>query len=81
MDAQDNGVEFHYSWLLVLIALVGLIQVDIGDHPPIPTGSKQFSGNLLYFAIFLFLNFWGHFEGLNEVFSGSITSMKFKGSE
>jgi hypothetical protein len=81
MDAQDNGVEFHYSWLLVLIALVGLIQVDIGGHPPIPTGSKQSSGNLLYFAVFRFLNFWGHFEGLNEVFSGSSTSMKLEGSE
>jgi hypothetical protein len=22
-DAQDNGTEFHYSWLLILIALVG----------------------------------------------------------
>jgi hypothetical protein len=48
-----------------------LIQVDIGGHPPCPTGSKQFSGNfgnLLFLAVF---NFWGHFEGLNEGFSGS----------
>jgi hypothetical protein len=22
-DAKDNGTEFHYSWLLILIALVG----------------------------------------------------------
>jgi hypothetical protein len=22
-DAQDNGTKFHYSWLLILIALVG----------------------------------------------------------
>jgi hypothetical protein len=53
----------------------GLIQVDIGGHPPIPTGSKQSSGNLLFLAVFRFLNFWGHFEGLNEVFFGSSTSM------
>jgi hypothetical protein len=45
-----------------------LIQVDIGGHPPFPNGSKQFSGhfgNLLFLAGF---HFWGHFEGLNEVF-------------
>jgi hypothetical protein len=46
----------------------GLIQVDIGGHPPFPNGSKQFSGhfgNLLFLAGF---NFRGHFEGLNEGF-------------
>jgi hypothetical protein len=48
-----------------------MIQVDIGGHPPFPTGSKQYSGifgNLLFLAGF---NFRGHFEGLNEGFSGS----------
>jgi hypothetical protein len=35
----------------------GLIQVDICGHPPIPTGSKQSSSNLLFLAIFQFLNF------------------------
>jgi hypothetical protein len=47
----------------------GLIQVDIGGHPPFPNGSKQFSGhfgNLLFLAGF---HFRGHFEGLNEFFS------------
>jgi hypothetical protein len=45
-----------------------MIQVDIGGHPPFPTGSKQFSGNfgnLLFLAVF---NFRGHFEDLNEGF-------------
>jgi hypothetical protein len=34
-----------------------LIQVDIGGHPPFPTGSKQFFGsfgNLLFLAVFNF---------------------------
>jgi len=45
--------------------------VDIGGHPLLSTGSKQFSanfGNLLFLAVF---NFWGHFKGLNEDFSGT----------
>jgi hypothetical protein len=49
--------------------------VDIGGHPPIPTGTKPSFDNLLFLAGFQFLNFWGHFEGLNEVLSRSITSM------
>jgi hypothetical protein len=69
------------QWIPLLPKEGGLIQVDIGGHPPIPTGSKQFSGNLLFLAVFWFLNFWGHFEGLNEVFSGLSTSMIAKGSD
>ena len=52
-----------------------IIQVDIGGHPPFPTGSKQFSGNfgnLLFLAGF---NFRGHFEGPNECFLISRFSM------
>jgi hypothetical protein len=46
----------------------GLIQVDIGGHPPFPTGSKQFSGNfgnLLFLAVF---SLRSRFEALNDVF-------------
>jgi len=45
-----------------------LIQVDIGGHPPFPTGSKQCSGNfgnLLFLVVF---NFLSRFEALNDVF-------------
>jgi hypothetical protein len=68
------------QWRPLLPKEGGLIQVDIGGHPPFPTGSKQFSGNfgnLLFLAVF---NFRGHFEGLNEGFLGSIFSMISKGS-
>jgi hypothetical protein len=57
------------QWRPLLPKEGGLIQVDIDGHPPIPTGSKQFFGNLLFLAVFRVLNFWGHFEGLNEDFS------------
>jgi hypothetical protein len=52
-----------------------LIQVDIGGHPPFPTGSKQFSGhfgNLLFLAVFWVLNFWSRFEALNDIFWGML---------
>ena len=48
-----------------------MIQVDISGHPPIQIGSKQSSDNLLFLAVFRFLKFRGHFEGLNEGFTGS----------
>jgi hypothetical protein len=53
-------------------------RIDLGGYRWPPTYSnwlKTISGNLLFLAVFRFLNFWGHFEGLNEVFSRSRTSM------
>ena len=58
------------QWRSFLTKEGGLIQVDIGGHPPFPTHSKQFSGNfgnLLFLVVF---NLRGHFEGLNEGFYG-----------
>ena len=53
----------------------GMIQVDIGSHPPIPLGAPplslsvfQFRRNLLFLAVFRVLNFWSRFEALNDVF-------------
>jgi hypothetical protein len=63
------------QWRPLLPKEGGLIQVDIGGHPPFPNGSKQFSGNfgnLLFLAGF---NFRGHFEGPNEGFS------RYRGSQ
>jgi hypothetical protein len=56
-----------------------MIQVHIGGHSPILTGSKQAYGNLLFLAGFRFLNFQSHFEDLNESFLGSRTSMIVEG--
>jgi hypothetical protein len=64
-------VEEHFLFLfgfLMNYYFINLIQVDIGGYPPIPTGIKQSSGNLLFLAGFRFLNFRGHFEGLNDIF-------------
>jgi hypothetical protein len=58
-----------------------MIQVDIGGHPPFPTGSNQFSGNFGHLLFLASFNLWGHFEGLNEGFLGSIFSMIAKGSD
>jgi hypothetical protein len=45
------------QWIPLIPKDGGLIQVDIGGHPPSPTGSKQFSGNfgnLLFLAVLTF---------------------------
>jgi hypothetical protein len=59
----------------------GMIQVDIGGHPPIPRGSPPlllsvflFPCNLLFLAVFQVLNFRSHFEALNDVFFMLVTN-------
>jgi hypothetical protein len=56
------------KWIPFLPNEEVLIQVNISGHLPIPTGSKQFFGNLLFLVVFRVLNFRGYFEGLNNVF-------------
>ena len=63
------------QWIPFLPKEGGLIQMDIGGHPPFPTGSKQFFGNfgnLLFLAVFWVLNFQSRFEALNDIFWASI---------
>jgi hypothetical protein len=50
--------------------------VYFGRHPPIPTLSKQFVGNLLFLVLFMVPNFRRHFEGLNVEFSRPVTLVK-----
>jgi hypothetical protein len=64
LKPQECGVK----QIITIDKALYLIQVGIGGHPPFPTSSKQFYanfGNLLFLAVF---NFWGQFEGLNDVF-------------
>jgi hypothetical protein len=63
------------QWRPLLPKDGGLIQVDIGGHPPFPAGSKQLSSNfdnLLFLAVFRVLNFRSRFEALNDVFWGML---------
>jgi hypothetical protein len=76
-NKASNSPRFRFSnhfplspgnstqWRPLLLKEGGLIQVDIGGHPPSPTGPKHVSGNLLFLVVF---NFRGHFEALNNVF-------------
>jgi hypothetical protein len=63
------GVPFFLSWklsfqpnlpkaMLPLSSSFGLIQMDIGGHPPIPTGSHAVFIIGSYFLDFRVLNFW-----------------------
>ena len=48
-----------------------LIQVDIDGYPPIPLAQKQLIQFGSFSTIFRVLNFWGHFEALNDIFLDS----------
>lgn len=67
--------SIHLVKKSVAVRIHLLIQVDIGGHTHIPLGPPplllsvfQFPHSLLFLAIFRVLNFWSHFEALNNVF-------------
>jgi hypothetical protein len=68
------------QWRPLLPKEGGLIQVDIGGHPPFLVASKQLFGNfrnLLCLAFFWLLIFKSHFEALNNIFLGMSQSQNF----
>ena len=45
-DAQEKGRTFHYSWLLILIALIGWkepIEMQFIDVPPSMSGTARYA--------------------------------------
>ena len=51
----------------------GVIQVDVGGQPPIPTSSHTIFILAILFLSFWVLNFWGRFEALNNIFGACHT--------
>jgi hypothetical protein len=60
--------EIFTQWIQLLPKGGGLIQEEIGGHPPIPFAQNRgfHLGN--FSTSFWVLNFWGRFEALNNVF-------------
>jgi hypothetical protein len=58
------------QWRPLLPKEGGLIQVDIGGHPPIPRARKTVFHLGSFSTVFRVPNFWGRFEALNDVFWG-----------
>ena len=57
------------QWRPLLSKGVGMIQVDIGGHPPIPLAQNTVFYLGSFFILFQVPNFRGRFEALNDVFS------------
>ena len=55
------------QWIPLPLMGGGLIQVEIGGHPHIPLAHKHLFQFGSFSMIFRVLNFWGHFEALNDI--------------
>jgi hypothetical protein len=66
------------QWIPLLPKEGGLIQVDIGGHPPIPRAQKTVFHIGSFSAVFRVPNFLGCFEALNDVFWGFGAQMTAK---
>jgi hypothetical protein len=60
------------QWIPFLPKGGGMIQVDIGGHPPIPLAQRPISILAVFFLVFQVLNFQGRFEALNNIFWGTL---------
>ena len=58
------------QWIPLLPKEGGLIQVDIGGHPPIPRARKIVFHLGSFSVVFQVSNFQSRFEALNDVFWG-----------
>jgi hypothetical protein len=56
------------QWIPLLPKGGVMIQVDIGGDPPIPRAQSTIFHFDSCSTLFRVLNFWGHFEALNNVF-------------
>jgi hypothetical protein len=89
---QSNSPRFRFNkrfplspgnstqWRPLLPKEGGLIQVDIGGHPPIPLARKTIFHLGSFSTVFRVPNFWGHFEALNDIFWGFGAQVIAKGT-
>jgi hypothetical protein len=65
------------QWMPFLPNGGGMIQVEIGGHPPIPLAQSKVFHFHSFSTLFWVLNFWGHFEALNNIFLGTKASTQY----
>ena len=79
MWTTSDGDRSATSLTIELPENVCMIQVDIGGHPPFPTGPKHVSGNfgnLLFLAVFSGPELPGPFLGPKRCFFGNVALAK-----
>jgi hypothetical protein len=62
--------EHQMKWRPFLPKGGGLVQADIGGHPPIPLSQSTIFHFGIFSTLFRVLNIKGHFNAINNVFWG-----------